>query len=78
MSNITYKYCYSTLIIISVEWQYLKPFNSTQNIIIGTEWFYLISFNCTYEWMLFNISKVGDLSWGWPKGSLFNNYHTDV
>ena len=26
------------------------------------------------EW----VSKVGDLSWGWPEGSLFNSYYTDV
>ena len=24
------------------------------------------------------ISKVGDLSRGWPKGSLFNSYYTEV
>ena len=24
------------------------------------------------------ISKVGDLSQGWPKGSLFNSYYTKV
>ena len=22
--------------------------------------------------------KVGDLSWGWPEGSLFNSYHTEM
>ena len=25
-----------------------------------------------------HISKVSDLSWGWSKGSLFNNYNTQV
>ena len=24
------------------------------------------------------VSKVGDLSWGWPEGSLFNSYYTEV
>ena len=27
---------------------------------------------------LFIKSQVGDLSWGWPEGSLCNSYHTDV
>ena len=25
-----------------------------------------------------NINKVGDLSGGWPEGSLFNSYNTEV
>ena len=24
------------------------------------------------------VSKIGDLSQGWPKGSLFNSYYTEV
>ena len=24
------------------------------------------------------VSKVGDLCWGWPVGTLFNSYHTKV
>ena len=23
-------------------------------------------------------SKVGDLCWGWPEGSLFNSYYTEL
>ena len=30
------------------------------------------------EWNDENQSKVGDLSRGWPEGSLFNSYYTEV
>ena len=33
----------------------------------------------TYKsYIYYILSKVGDLSWGWPKGSLFNSYYTEV
>ena len=24
------------------------------------------------------VSRVGDFSWGWPEGSFFNSYYTEV
>ena len=33
---------------------------------------------CAYSYVHIHVSKVGDLIWGWPEGSLFNSYHTKV
>ena len=33
---------------------------------------------CTIDICHFIVSKVGDCSWGWPEGSLFDSYYTKV
>ena len=37
---------------------------------------------CAYSNIFFQqiakVSKIGDLSQGWPEGSLFNSYYTEV
>ena len=37
-----------------------------------------LKYHSTENIFCLHISKVGELSWGWPEGSLFNSYYTEI
>ena len=41
-------------------------------------WLTVLNTNDLYTIINFDESKVDDLSWGWPEGSLFNSYYTKM
>ena len=48
-----------------------------EHININVEYYFGEKETYKYWWTL-EVSKVGELSRGWPAGSLFNSYHAEV
>ena len=75
--------------LLGEAWTPLFPFvtllNSKTNILLGIETEANLSPRISKQFYGFKfviiiiiIIKISDLSWGWPGGSLFNNYYTEV
>ena len=48
-----------------------------ENLNVHHPYIYIYSDHC-YIYIYIKVSKVGDCRWGWPEGSLFNSYYTEV
>ena len=66
---------YNICILYSLKWKYFPRvrFENKKDILKTIAWIHIIS-----KKAFIYISKVGDLSRGWPKGSLFSSFHTEV